>query len=182
MTLKFKLIVGTTVLLFLLFGVKCAGMRDNFYYDYEEFVQPTKTGVIEFRLIGKFKTSRNKQERITTRESPYEMIIKYSAGSDTISRIALNNLTIQGTKYNFTFNIARNNELTKKAAYVKELKERYAGFLFPSLELKYQDYIVTGELLVFSNGLLEKVKIKAVLKTKFREFKSSDFWDRLMSV
>jgi hypothetical protein len=170
----------STVLLLLtvtVFSTACA-MRINKHYDYKKAEYDLQSLSIRARLIGSF----NSTEKVTKKESPYELLISFSFTSPNVkdSTVDISKIKLYSA---LNDEIAFEAETPLKQEVGKGSDGVYrAYFSAKDLSLEYVRYKLTLRFQVNVNGRISKEEIELYFDKDYKEFKSNDLWDKIMSI
>jgi hypothetical protein len=170
----------STVLLLLtitVFSTACA-MRINKHYDYKKAEHDFQSLSIRARLIGSF----NSTEKVTEKESPYELLISFSFTSPNVkgSTVGISEIKLSGAlddEIAFEAETPLKQEVEKGSDGVHR-----AYFSAKSLSLEYVRYRLTLKFKVNVKGEISEESTELYFDKDYKEFKSNDLWDRVMSI
>jgi len=151
-------------------------MRLNKYFEYKKAHHAYQGGTIGARLMGSFVSSKE----VTTKGSPYELLVSFSS---EIKREGL--VTVSGIQlYD-----AVSNELVFSSG--ETFKEKLnpgsdgvyrAYFAVKNIDLKYVRYkLVLKFQIGMGEDIIEK-QVELYFDEDYKEFKSNDLWQKIMSV
>ena len=171
--------IGTVLLLLTVtvFSTACA-MRINKHYDYKKAEHDLQGLSIRARLIGSF----NSTEKVTKKESPYELLISFSFTSPNVkaSTIGISEIKLSSA---LNDKIAFEAETLLKQEVEKGSDGVYrAYFSVKNLSLEYVRYRLTLKFKVNVKGKISEESTELYFDKDYTEFKSNGLWDKIMSI
>ncbi len=172
----------STVLLLLtvtVFSTACA-VRLNEYYDYKQVEIFLQQVSVRARLIGSIVST----EKATKKCSPYKLFISFSLNSANVSSekaiVSVSDIQL--------LNVSNNKVAFKTEAPIeKQVEEGSDGVYWTYCEinnipLEYVRYKLTLRFQVNVNGRISKEDIELYFDEDYKDFKSNDLWDKIMSI
>lgn len=169
----------------ILFGLVCGlsmiscSDRVNKFYEFEVVRKEIDGGELYIMLQGTYINKDSSEQKITLRSNPYMLVIGLFTNEDAIEEVRLS-----GVRFCEDVTSAC-RKLPNKADVVKSPANQYAYIMNVSwrdLEIDYVPHRVVAELEIVVGDQVRRYEISEIIKTKYSETESSDFWDRLGSV
>ena len=173
--MRMKIIILAVLLGLTFFSTGCA-MRLNKHFDYKQAASSLQQGEIRARLMGTFSSS----EKETVKDSPYDLLISFSfskikKGSVVISDVRIHEASTNKLVFNGTDFLEEEIKVGSDGIY-------RTYFSLKGMELEYVRYKLLLKVQVKVGDQIFKEDVELYLDKDYREFKSSDFWQKIMSV
>lgn len=173
--MQIKILVLFVLLGSVIFSTGCS-MRVNKYFEYKQPEYACQKGSVRARLMGTFNSS----EKVTTKGSPYELLVSFSSASSDKGNVIVSDVRLYD---------ASTDELVFKEEkpVEKKLEEGSDGvyrayFSFKNMDLKYIRYRLLLKLHIQFGEQMFDEEVKLYFDEDYKEFKSNDFWEKIMSV
>ena len=151
-------------------------MRLNKQFEYKQACVDYSGGTIRVRLMGTFSSS----EKVTTKGAPYELFVSFTSDTNegdvlTVSDICLLDAATNKLVFRYGDVFGERFEPGSDGVY-------RAYVSIKDIDLRYNRYKIVVEFQVGADGLSTRENVELYLDKDYKEFRSNDLWDKLMSV
>jgi hypothetical protein len=171
--MKKQTIFIVTLLVVLALTTTCT--RLNKIYEYHESSAAYVGGIVSAKMSGTFIS----EGTITTQGTPYQLWISIEpsdgTGEFTVSKIRL--VSKSNSEIGYV-----NTSIQVSGLYKDIEGNMLANFFYDKLDLEYVDYQLEVEFISTKNGEPKRAKTWLDLHRDYQEYRSNDFWDKIMSV
>ncbi len=150
--------------------------RLNEIRDYKPAISPFNNGEIGAKLIGTYKSTEN----ITIKGAPYELFIWCETNSEEFKMIEIGNMVLYDAN-------KKEVDFLKPDQLKSKFEENSAGkyiayFSIKDLELEFSRHTLHLDLQIKSQDSILNEKIQLVFIKNYKEYRSNDFIDKIMSI
>lgn len=164
----------------LLFSVFGCSDHTYKYYEFDSGVVQTVYGVSGAGLSGKFKKVSS-EPQITTFGNPYDFIVTFTTDVESNIPIAVKNIVIESNAPNsnilYKFDGGKFN-----SSWSNYQRQWFSHWTIKDINIEHVPFNVQYDLIFKVGDEHKKVSINKSYIPKYREEKSNDFWDAIMSV
>ncbi|MEA3357492.1 MAG: hypothetical protein U9Q67_03590 [Patescibacteria group bacterium] len=173
MNISKKIVLAFVLFACCLIFISCS--RLNKFYDYKPITYQYDNGEVGAKLIGT-DISSNKE---TVRSSPYELFIWFEANSKTTGTVLITSIEL----YNIDdiSIVFKNENVLKESFKDNSFGTSSAYFSIKQLDLKYVQYKLVITCQIASEDFVTTEKIEVYFKKDYKEYKSNDILDMIMS-
>jgi len=164
------------LLVYSIFAIGCT-MRTNKIYDYKQAIAKYEGGNVRARLIGTFISMKKE----TIKGSPYELFFLFEASSKVTGSVSVIDIELHDAlKKEIVF---KGHDILRSDFKLSSDGSTYrAYFSVKDLDLKYVRYMLILKFKINTDKTVLEKEIKLYFDKDYKEDRSNDFWDRLMSV
>ena len=152
--------------------------RLNKIYDYKPTKAEYSWGNVGAKLIGTYLSKKDE----TVKSIPYELFIWVELHSNNNSTVSISNIELINTQTNL---VVYKNDKTMDSQFKQESdgKKIYSAyFSIKNLNIKYVQYKLVLDCQIKSETSFINERIELFFETDYKEYKSNDLWDMIMSV
>lgn len=164
------------LLLFVLCFLLTSCFRLNKMYAYKEVSSRYDWGLIGAKLIGSFETTA---DDVTISGSPYELLIWFDSVTDAPQKVIVEEVKLVATTSNEV--VFQKNEIIEKM-FAVDNEQRSAYFSYPKLKFDYNQYQLIITFSIETDGKTTQHQSEMIFKKAYKEFRSNDLFDKIMSV
>lgn len=167
-------ILGVLIVCFF-FAVGCT-MRLNKIYGYKQTKIKFVWGEVGAKLIGSYKSTKKE----TIKSSPYELFIWFESNSKVDGSVMITTVELHDIDEKIV--VLKLDDVLKRKLKANSDGVYSAYFSFNGLNLDYVRYMLVLKFRVTTEKSDAEKKIQLYFDKDYKEYRSNDLWDRIMSV